>query len=163
MLNKLKSEKGITGVDVSISIIIIMLFLSIIIAASMNVSTSLASKRRLEIATNCMTEIIEKVDEMDYDNVEIISDPVSINNNETYADNTLKKEVQTILKDEEKNYDILKVELKVENHYPQGETDKVDIVKKVTVKIIYELNNKEEFLEVTRVKPRYNVNLEDNE
>ena len=90
MFKKLKSEKGITGVDVSISIIIIMLFLSIIIAASMNVSTSLASKRRLEIATNCMTEIIEKIDEMDYDIVKInpnnSTNNTTINPDGTYED-----------------------------------------------------------------------------
>ena len=164
MLNKLKSQKGITGIDLSVSIIIIMLFVSVIAALSINVSSSLASKRRLEIASNCMTKIMETVDEMDYNNVEEISDfwAIDVSANYTATGYGLRQAVQTILNNEEENYDILSVYLKVENYVPSDYAPETapDLVKKVTVKITYKLNNQDETIEVTRIKPRYNVDLE---
>jgi len=82
MLNNVKSQKGITGIDISISILIIMLFISIISGLIISVSTSITSKKCLEIATNCMTEIMEKIDEIDYGEIDI-----SDNENENIIDN----------------------------------------------------------------------------
>lgn len=161
MINKLKSEKGITGIDLTISLIIITLFISIIVALSMNVSTSLASKKRIEIATNCMKEIMEKIDGMSYENVEEIAEFELIQHVKVENPSTLKEHMQNIVIAEGKNYDILEVKLKTEKYTPNLEDDtQPDLVKKVTVKITY---NEDEPLEVTRLKTRYNVNLEKNE
>ena len=170
MIKTLKSEKGIAGIDLTISIIIIMLFVSIIATLSMNVSTSLTSKKRIEIATNCMTEIMEKVDSMSYENVEEITDFETILPAEIESPISLKENVQNILWEEEleekKGYHILQVQLKTEKYEPENYTPDIeddtspDLVKKVTVKITY---NEDEALEVTRLKTRYNVNLEKND
>jgi len=173
MLNKLKSEKGITGIDLSVSLIVITLFISIIVSLSMNVSTSLLSKKSLEIATNCMTAIMEKVDSMDYDKVEVTDGFETITRVGDYgATINFKNEIKGILneKDEEGNfkYDILTVELKVEDYVPENikteaeEKNKkvASLTKKVTVIINYKTNNKNEPpIEVTRVKSRYNIDL----
>jgi len=181
MLNKLKSQKGITGIDLTISLIVIMLFVSIIATLSVKVSSSLASKRRIDIATNCMTEIIEKLDSMSYTDVELIQDfEKVIGPEETYQEEEgkiyeLRKAVQTILSQKDENdeykYSILQqeveqgVELKVETYVPNDYTEEnpPDLVKKVTVKITYLLNNKPEEIEVTRLKTRYNTILMNDE
>lgn len=175
MFNKLKSQKGITGIDLSISLIIIMLFVSIIAVLSMNASSSLASKRRLELATNCMTEIMEKLDSMSYADVEIIESFETIfSPEETYTDENngehiLRESVQTILAQKDENneykYGILQVELKVKGYVPNDYTVESgdtapDLIKKVTVRITYKLNNEPEVVEVTRLKTRYNVDLD---
>jgi len=159
MINKLKSEKGITGIDLTVSLIIITLFISIIVALSANLSTSLASKRRLEVATNCMTEIMEKLDEIDYESV-VISSTESENTitdiaNRTFTAGTFEAEVKEILSKDE--YKILTVDIYKEGYLPEGEN--LDLVKKVTVKIKYKINNKEEKIEFTRLKTKYNVEL----
>lgn len=190
MLNKIKSQKGITGIDLSISIIIIMLFISIIAALSINVSTSLTSKGRLDVATNCMTEIMEKVDKIDYSYVEesnkdendeyvflTIKNIDNENENIAYVNNAnpskLTNEIAGIL-EKNSDYSILSVYLKVEDYKPEVSptptpitspaptaTPSPSLVKKVTVKIIYKLNNQDETIEVTRLKTIYNVDLEE--
>jgi len=154
MLNKLKSEKGITGIDLTISLILISIFLSIIVALSMNVSTSLSSKNRVDIASDCITEIMEKIDSMEYANVEIV-DNRTIELDENYDTESLSKNIQDILKKEK--YNILTIRVNAENYKPEGEVQ--DLLKKVTVTIIYKLNNENEQIQVTRLKPKYNVDL----
>lgn len=170
MLNKLKSEKGITGIDITVSLIVITMFISILTALSLNVSSSLTSKKMLEKATSCMKEIMEKVDELDYNSVEIINDFEPIKSfDEYYTDedgsHEFREEIQNILFQKDENdkfkYNRLSVYPKVEDYKPEGET--ASLIKKVTIKIIYNLNNKEEVIEVTRLKTRYNIDLEETE
>lgn len=163
MINKLKSQKGITGIDLTLSLILIMIFISIIASLSLNASTSLASKRRLELLSNCITQIMEKLDGIPYENV-VISDTESENtvsnikqsNTNNYSENTFEHEVQKILNNKEE-YKIFAIDIVKEKYIPEGEVD--DLVKKITIKITYNLNNQDEKIEVTRLKTKYNVDL----
>jgi len=182
MIKKLKNQKGITGIDLTISIIIIMMFISIIAALSMNLSTSLASKRRLDAATNCMTEIMEKLDEIDYSYVHETKDEddkyvfFTIKNIDNKDENitynseldptNLNNEIAGIIENNP-DYRILSAYLKVENYTSDNwktenpDEQAPDVLKKVTVQITYKLNNENETIEITRLKPRYNVDLEE--
>jgi len=173
MLNKLKSEKGITGIDLTISIIIIMMFVSIIAAASMNISSSLTSKRRIEIVTDFMTEAMENLDSMEYDKIYIskTKDENNISNvkelediNDTDNKYNFEKELINILNNNE-NYNILTVGVVKEAYVPsdyvpenEGDTPP-DLIKKITLEIKYKINNNDETISVTRLKTRYNVDL----
>lgn len=168
MINKLKSQKGITGIDLTISIIIIMLFISIITLLAVNVSTSLSAKRRVDLATECMTKIMEQIDKIDYNNVEIV-DTTQVSSGSTYTASSLLESVKTIVFNttldskwqdyDISNYgDILNVSISAENYLPEGETE--DLLKKVTVKIGYRVNKKDETIEVSRLKPKYEVEFE---
>lgn len=161
MINKLSSEKGITGIDLTISLIIITLFISIITALSANVTTSLTSKKRLEIATNCMTDIMEMIDSIEYSKIAI-----SENQDEnkimdiasgSFFDGTFESEIKEILQKDE--YKILSVDIEKENCKPDGEEE--DLLKKITVYVKYKVNNKEEVIKVTRLKPKYDIDLEE--
>lgn len=165
MINKLKSQKGITGIDLTVSIIIIMLFISIITLLAVNVSTSLSAKRRVDLATECMTKIMEQIDKIDYNNVEIV-DTTQVSSGSTYTASSLLESVKTIVFNttldskwqdyDISNYgDILNVSISAENYLPEGETE--DLLKKVTVKIGYRVNKKDETIEVSRLKPKYEV------
>lgn len=168
MFNKLKSQKGISGIDLTISIIIIMLFISLIALLAINVSTSLSAKRRVDLATECITKIMEEIDKIDYSSVEIIND-TELAESATYAASSLREAIKNIVFNNSidpkwqeygiSNYgDILTVSIKTENYLPEDETQ--DLLKKVTVKVKYRLNKKDETIEVSRLKPKYEVDFE---
>lgn len=158
MFNKLKTQRGITGIDITISIIIIMLFISIIATLSINISTSVASKERMNLATECISKIMEELDRLEYDNIEIISNFETIKTNVGYSSNTLKQAVKEILLEEDAGYDVLDVSIKTENWYAEGKT--TDLLKKLTVKVTYKLNQKDQTIEVSRLKPKFTIDLE---
>lgn len=133
---KLKSNKGITTGDIIISIIIIIMFISIITTSFYNYYLSTQSKTRRTMATNALIDIIENVEMMDYSNV----DETAINTliQEFISDGTIPS-----------GYN---VSFTLTNYNEtENNTDKLDLIKILNVKVSYILNDKEETFEITRL------------
>lgn len=130
---KLKSEKGFTGIDIAISIVVLFIFVSLIASLIYNYNVSSKEATRKSTALELAINEIESIKTKKFDDIN--NDP-SINNvtNEATAQKGFYK---TII---------------VEDYAEivTGEKER-DIVKKVTVKISYMSNGKEEKVELSTI------------
>lgn len=133
---KLKGNKGITTGDIIISIIIIIMFISIITTSFYNYYLSTQSKTRRTMATNALIDIIENVEMMEYSTV----DQASINTliQEFISDGTIPSGYNV-------NFTLTNY------NETENNTDKLDLIKILNVKVSYILNDKEETFEITRL------------
>lgn len=131
----LKSEKGFTGIDITVALIIMTLFISIITVVLYNMTKESKEMERNSEATYIATDIIEKFKALNYDNVNITNNAENENyvSIEQYNDaNQNKIDGITIP-------DGYIVSIKVEQYRPEGETLNIDLVKTVKVKVEYKV------------------------
>ena len=132
---KIKSEKGITGIDITIAFIIITLFISIISVVFYNITKSSKDIERRSEATFIATTVIEKIKSKDYDTLketrneknEII--PINIKNYKN-------ENIRIIEENKDIDVDGYDVEITVESYNPNKNSTQPenDLVKEVTVK-----------------------------
>ena len=133
---KLKSNKGITTGDIIISVIIIIMFISIITTSFYNYYLSTQSKTRRTMATNALIDIIENVEMMEYSTV-----------NEEAINTLIEGFITdgTIPSGYNVNFTLTNY------NETENNTDKLDLIKILNVKVSYILNDKEETFEITRL------------
>ena len=124
-----KSQKGFTGIDITIAIIVITLFVSIISVVFYNITISSKKVERKTEATYIAQDVIEKIKALDYDD-----------NNKLIIDN--------------KEYDsAYTIEIKVKKYVPnsngQENNDSNDLVKIVNVNVLYKIGKEVENVELT--------------
>lgn len=149
---KIKNNKGLTGVDVTIAVIILTIFVSLIANMFYNVSQIGNAVNRKSEATYVAVQIIEAMKQVNYDDLPtgLTEDTTAIN---------LEK-LNELLIDEDKI--VLKngysVDINVENYKKiKGETEGEeleDILKRVTVTVKYNEKAKEQTVELTTVVVR---------
>lgn len=149
---KIKNNKGLTGVDVTIAVIILTIFVSLIANMFYNVSQIGNAVNRKSEATYVAVQIIEAMKQVNYDDLPtgLTEDTTAIN---------LEK-LNELLTDENKI--VLKngysVDINVENYKKiKGETEGEeleDILKRVTVTVKYNEKAKEQTVELITVVVR---------
>lgn len=146
---KIKNNKGLTGVDVTIAVIILTIFVSLIANMFYNVSQIGNAVNRKSEATYVAVQIIEALKQVDYDDLPAgeTDDTTAITLEELNM--FLAEENQIVLKN---GYS---VDIKVENYKKikgeiEGE-DLEDILKRVTVTVKYNEKAKEQTVELTTV------------
>lgn len=125
-MNRLKNNKGITGIDLTISIIVLTIFAGLIVGLMVNNYNVAIEIQKGANAMSYATMILEKVDEKAYEKVtnnfvQELGDEISIN-----SDYTVNLEV--------------------------NKADDKDYVKRVTVKVTYTVNNEEKSLVIRKLK-----------
>ena len=125
-MNRLKNNKGITGIDLTISIIVLTIFAGLIVGLMVNNYNVAIEIQKGANAMSYATMILEKVDEKAYEKVannfvQELGDEISIN-----SDYTVNLEV--------------------------NQADDKDYVKRVTVKVTYTVNNEEKSLVIRKLK-----------
>lgn len=125
-MNRLKNNKGITGIDLTISIIVLTIFADLIVGLMVNNYNVAIEIQKGANAMSYATMILEKVDEKAYEKVtnnfvQELGDEISIN-----SDYTVNLEV--------------------------NQADDKDYVKRVTVKVTYTVNNEEKSLVIRKLK-----------
>ena len=139
---KLKENEGFTGIDISISIIIIVITISIIATMMYNLYLSGAGIKRNVIATDYAINILETIEQANYEEV-------TFNNSEDEQlklkkklDELLKKESQinnNTYKSNVNNFDIEIIIEKYSDRFNNSEIKKQDYIKIITVNIKYNL------------------------
>lgn len=139
---KIKENEGFTGIDISISIIIIVITISIIATMMYNLYLSGAGIKRNVIATDYAINILETIEQTNYEEV-------TFNNSEDEQlklkkklDELLKKESQinnNTYKSNVNNFDIEIIIEKYSNRFNNLEVKKQDYIKIITVNIKYNL------------------------
>ena len=149
---KIKNNKGLTGVDVTIAVVILAIFVSLIANMFYNVSQIGNAVNRKSEATYVAVQVIEAAKQVDYDDL-----PTGETEDTTVI--TLE-ELNTLLSEENKI--VLKngysVDINVENYKKiKGETEGEeleDILKRVTVTVKYNEKAKAQTVELTTVVER---------
>ena len=163
MINKkIKKENGFAGSDALIAVLIIVLFTGIIATIIYNIYLSNASIKRMGTATKYITNIFENMDKAYYDDVTLIGLKDYINaNSELFStsenqinisSNNTSESGESIGITDNPRYTI-NVDIEYYNK-TQGNEDKLDLVKQITVTVIYKLGNKNQEITMTRVKSR---------
>ena len=134
MKNKLKEEKGITGIDIIVSVIIITMFVAIIAIIFSNITSNSKGIDRKTEATYKAISLIEEIKNAGIENV----------------DKFIDAEGSSIL-DEEKNPTPYTKKVTVIDYTEmEGNEDKIPgIVKKVTVEVSYQNGGKTEKVELS--------------
>lgn len=125
-MRKLKNNKGITGIDLTISIIVLTVFAGLIIGLMTNNYKTAIEIQKSANAMSYATMVLEKVDEKAYEKI----------------DNNF---IQTL-------GDELSLNEEYEIEFNVSEIDESDYVKKVTVKVNYTVNNEVKTLEINKLK-----------
>lgn len=125
-MNRLKNNKGITGIDLTISIIVLTIFAGLIVGLMVNNYNVAIEIQKGANAMSYATMILEKVDEKAYEKVTNnfvleLGDELLINSDYTV------------------NFKVV-------------QADDNDYVKRVTVKVTYTVNNEEKSLEIRKLK-----------
>lgn len=131
----IKSEKGITGVDISVSIIIILLFVSLTSTLVYNYAKNSKEVQRKSIATDMIIDILEYSKSSNYDDLtnEYVQNYIA--NNEKFQKNGYK------------------VSTTIENYLAtSGEESK-----KVTATVQYLVNKTEQKLEIYTIIKDTNI------
>lgn len=129
-------NKGFTATDIIISVIIIVLFVSIITSSFYNYYISTQAKNRKTMATNTIIDVIENVEMMNYD--EVTLDSVNDLIEKLTSDGTIPSgyAVSASLQ----NYNEI-----------AGNEGKKDLIKILKVKVEYDISDKQENFEITRL------------
>ena len=144
---KIKSESGITGIDISISIIIIFIFVSIIATLSFQVNNTAKSLERRGEAIGIAIQEIEQIKNKGFENYQGLNSQSTTDN----EGNNLKNQP---VNGKEGYYKTIKVQDYTEL---EGNGAKIeDLVKKVTLTINYKMNAQEQSVELTTILSKEN-------
>jgi type II secretory pathway pseudopilin PulG len=141
-----KSQKGFTGIDITIAIIVITLFVSIISVVFYNITISSKKVERKTEATYIAQDVIEKIKALNYDDV------IETKGTEPVEISEYKKSDTLII--DNKEYDsAYTIEIKVKKYVPnsngQENNDSNDLVKIVNVNVLYKIGKEVENVELT--------------
>ena len=134
LLKIMKKESGITGIDLVIAIIIMSIFIGIITTLMTNIYKQSLEIQASSYAMAYATVILEKVDEKSFEEVQ----------NPNFIEN-LKDSGEITMPDD---YEIT---LDISN--PDNVTqDVASVIKKATVTVSYNVNNKEQSMSISKLK-----------
>lgn len=138
----LKSNKGITGADAVLGVALAILFSGIIATLSYNIYVTSSSLKRSSKALEYITSTFEYVATQYYDNV-------TEDNIKNYISTKLDGKISI---NEGTPY---KAQVSVTNYNQmEGNTDKLDLVKEITMSVTYKLGDKDQTIEIKSAKSR---------
>lgn len=138
----LKSNKGITGADAVLGVALAILFSGIIATLSYNIYVTSSSLKRSSKALEYITSTFEYVATQYYDNV-------TEDNIKNYISTKLDGKISI---NEGTPY---KAQVSVTNYNQmEGNTDKLDLVKEITMSVTYKLGDKDQTIKIKTAKSR---------
>lgn len=138
----LKSNKGITGADAVLGVALAILFSGIIATLSYNIYVTSSSLKRSSKALEYITSTFEYVATQYYDNV-------TEDNIKNYISTKLDRKISI---NEGTPY---KAQVSVTKYNQiEGNTDKLDLVKEITMSVTYKLGDKDQTIEIKTAKSR---------
>ena len=141
-MNRLKSNKGVTGIDVAMSIIIIVITIGVISSMYSSYSRKYKQIQRASVATNLAMEIIQNVNKMEFNNLKTSS--LNVTNENKYG---LLNESSTI----PKGFEIIVSKLKVDNNISE------DLMYKVNVEVKFDVGENTNNVLLSTIKKKNNI------
>lgn len=135
----IKGNRGFTTADIVVAIVVMMIFVGMIATLFYNFYLSTTAKNRNAMATNYIVDVIEEIKAMNYDEVQ----------KDTQDSNSINNLIQQLeaTKQIPKGY-IITGEVQKYNE-TEGNTDKKDLVKILTIRVEYSLGKKTEKIEIS--------------
>lgn len=157
-IKNLKKQNGFAASDALIAILIITLFTGIIASLLYNIYLSNASLKRMSKANGYIVDVFEYIDKVYYDKVSE-NELITYFNNKYYyqADGTTPNEDAEIIavNDDGAISTPFKAIISVQKYNElEGNKDKLDLLKEITMTVKYKLGNKEQEITVKRIKER---------
>lgn len=135
----MKENRGFTTADIVVAIVVMMIFVGMIATLFYNFYLSTTAKNRNAMATNYIVDVIEEIKAMNYDEVQKdTQDSNSINNLIQQLEATKQIPKEYIIAGEIQKY-----------NETEGNTDKKDLVKILTIRVEYSLGKKTEKIEIS--------------
>lgn len=160
MKDKIKQERGFTGVDILIAVLIIALFTGLISSISYNIYLSNSSIKRMSKARDYIVDMFEHIDKTYYDDITKEKLVKYFNDKYYYKDDgsTPKSDAEVKMQEEQEEITTpFKAEINiVKFNEIEGNEDKLDLVQEITMKVTYTLGNKEQKIEMKKIKSREN-------
>lgn len=128
----IKSQKGITGIEITVAIVMLTIFVSLISTIFINIYLNSTEAQRNTVATGYATQIAEMIDKMYYADVE---------------EDTLSEKIEEI--NIPSGYTVT---ANVENYTPNANSK--DLVKTITVTVTYKVGNNEKNVQIERIKAK---------
>lgn len=168
-IKNLKKSNGFAASDGLIAVLIIVLFSGLITTIIYNIYLSNASIKRMSTAAGYITTVFEYLDKAYYDDIYVDGLATYIDGeqkdyNKDIFDKSVNKviissnngdEQKSITESEDPQYTI---EMKIDYYNEtEGNQEKLDLVKKLTVAVSYKLGNKDQKIEMSRIKSRENL------
>ncbi len=158
---KFKSQKGFAGSDALIAILIITLFTGIIATISYNIYLANSSVKRTSQATGYIIDMFEYIDKTYYDDVTLENLTNYFNNKYYYEEgsDTVKDDADVKVQEDDEDVETpYKVKLSVEQYNEtENNEDKLDLVKEITMTVTFKTGNKEQTIEMKKIKSRENL------
>ena len=134
MKEKLRSEQGITGIDITVTVIIITIFVAILATIFFNINSNSKGIERKTRATSYAISLIENIKNNGFENLDSFIDTTG----------------STVLDAEGNPTSYIQKVYVVDYAELEGNSDKMpNLVKKVTVEISYLNNGKTEKVELS--------------
>ena len=162
MKNKIKSQKGFAASDGLIAVLIIALFAGLIATVSYNIYLANSSIKRMSKATNYIVDMFEYIDKVYYDYVTVDNLTDYFNNKYYYEDDKTTPKEDSEVKIKEQETEVLSVPFEasvsiIKYNEQEGNEDKIDLVKEITMQVNYKVGNKSQTIEMKKIKQRENL------
>lgn len=141
---KIKSEKGITGIDITLSVILIAIFIGILATLSLNIQNNTKQAERHAEALNYAISTIEKVKSLSFSELPAAGNSKITGLEDGYITNGNGKDTPY--------YRTVTVQDYTELDGNSGA--KSEIVKRVAVEISYKYNNKDKTITLSTIKTK---------
>ena len=139
---KIRSEKGITGIDITLSVILIAIFIGILATLSLNIQNNTKQAERNAEALNYAISTIEKVKSLSFSDL-----PTAGNSKITGLEDVY------IIDSDGKNTPYYRtVTVQDYTELDGNSCLKAEIVKRVTVEISYKYQNKNKTITLSTIK-----------
>ena len=150
--NVLTKENGFSTMDVLIAVMIIALFSSIVITFGYKIYLVNVTVARANTANGYAIAMLEQIDKMYYDEVTAGNLIGMFSSDEKVSIKDANNEEQLL----ETPY---KIEIKIQNYQElmNDGREYLDLVKKITINVKYNVGNQEKNIEIARVKARENL------
>jgi len=157
-IKNLKKSNGFAASDALIAILIITLFTGIIASLLYNIYLSNASLKRMSKANGYIVDVFEYIDKIYYDAVSEDALIKYFNNKYYYQEDgiTPNEDAEVMAGSDEGAINTpFKAIISMQNYnQTEGNTNKLDLVKEITMTVKYKLGNKEQEITVKRIKER---------
>lgn len=162
MRKSLKEQKGFATSDALIAVLIITLFSGLIATISYNIYLSNSSIKRMSKASEYTTRTFEYIEKEYYENITINGleqffnnnqDVFNINNNQINIKSNNVDEIEKSIGNSTNPAYTMDINIVYYNK-TEGNEDKLDLVKEITMTVTYKLGNKDQEITITRNKTK---------
>ena len=160
---KLKNNKGIAGTDALIALLIITLFSGLIATFSYNIYLSNASIKRMSKDKEYIVDVFEYIDRIDYEELDLENNTNSIIEKYNYLeisedpDTPDEANLERMWKLEGEPENGFNIIIILDKYKPNDNAE--DLVRKITMSVNYKLGNRDQTIEMTRIKQIERSNL----